>query len=153
MKDLFPIQIIERNGRYYGLVQELSILENGEDIKQVYEKVKLKREEVIQEFEKVNIPLIKPVDKEKEGRRWFSFSLNSFIVACILLVPIASLTQPLSVILSRIANVLQLKPMEFVINLNEHLEQIPREKKMEFKRALENLTAQFDEFSKVDTAE
>ena len=143
----FPVTVFEKDHLYYCIIKELSILEKGENLHQVYEAVQRKKQETLKQFKQANLSDFWSPSKETRTskKRWANFSLNFLLLSLFLVVPVVSLTRPLSVVLSRLAGVLQLKPMEFVIHVNEHLEQMPAEKKMEFKKALHSLLVQFDE--------
>ena len=148
----FPVLVTQHENQYVCVIKELFILEKGGNLAEVYEKVQRKKEEVLRQFQQAHLDsFLTPLQPiEKKRRR---FSLNFLLLSLLLMIPVVSVTRPLAQILSRAAGFLQVKPIELVIRVSEHVERLPPEKKQELKHAIRSLTAEFEQFTQMNLEE
>ncbi len=149
-EEQFPVVVTERENGFVCVIQELFILEKGKSLSETYQRVLKRKEEVLKQFQEAHLDSFIGSQKlqEKKTKR---FSLNFLLLAFLLMIPIISVTRPLAQILSRVAGFLQIKPIELVIRTSEHVERLPPEKKRELKHAIESLTAEFEQFSRMNS--
>ena len=132
----FPIRILEKEGQYICYIKELSLLESGSDLLQIYENINTKKNAIIKDFSNYGLESLlrkKPVESAKKKKLPLS---NLFFIAVLILVPMLSILRPLASILNQSSKLLKVKPVDFVISFEERLKNMPLEKKEKFTKAI-----------------
>ena len=151
-KEEFPVVVFKKGGIYYGVIKELSLLEKGEDISMVYEKIQSRKMELLRQFKEAHLDFYVKKEEQvfKKSRFPVTFSLNFVLAALILMIPLLSILHPLSACLSRSKDILErvssITSTDFILKLGHRIQSIPPENKKEIKEALHSISTELKPF-------
>ncbi|HSX13426.1 MAG TPA: hypothetical protein VLE96_03290 [Chlamydiales bacterium] len=140
----FPTLIIEKEDRFHCMIKELAIFESGDTLPTAYEKAQKKREKILSQVKSSGLEPYFFLTTETPKKKWFHSTLNYLLLGCFLMVPILSLTQPISSLLSKVSRAIPMNPIETVIGFGNRLKNLPPEKKEELRDAAHIIFSELD---------
>jgi len=150
--DPLPIAIFEKEHRFYYMVKELSILEIGVDLLKTYEKANRKKNQIVNQYKTANLELLIPSEnilRPAKKKPWQT-PLNLLILCLFLSVPMMTALRPLTRLMNKVSNLLELKPTDLIVKIGNRLEKMPEIEKNELKHAIHLMAREFREFTNLN---
>lgn len=152
----YPILIVKADGKVYAIIKELSIIESGQDVLQVFEKAEKRKNELLSQFHEAHLEgFLAPsltTEKVKVSKRfsWFSL-LNGAVIAIILTIPILAITQPLSGLITKVSHLIgrvsETPPIDQIVAIQHRIQNMPAARKQELKEALHVIVSEAAPFT------
>lgn len=145
----FPIEVFEQDGRFYCMVQDLSILENSDSLQDAYEQVKQKKARVLQQYRDANLEalILRPKEVLPFQKIRQRSPLNVAILCFFVLIPTMTLLHPMTRLIHRFANMTEVKPVDLILKIDRRLQNMPEAEKQELKQAVYSIAHEIRNFT------